>query len=205
MNCWRPDITTIELCTVGVVVVVGIPKCCLYWGGRWLNWVLRWCLSGGHGLVRLFIWIMVGTVKQHPLVVSSYSVFTDWGASARPFTLSLSAVLRNCGSWSWATFTSPAYINSRMAVRCWNGTSFKMMMGCLAGFSSNRALKYGLQADKIILWALQLCPSQARVTSVKDFSSLRCLNEATMLVWKSFHLRQNCCWSSTILVNFGWV
>ena len=35
-------------------------------------------------------------------------------------TLSLSAVLRNCGSWSWATFTSPAYMNSRMAVRCCN-------------------------------------------------------------------------------------
>lgn len=27
-----------------------------------------------------------------------YSAFTDWGASARPFTLSLSAVFRNWGS-----------------------------------------------------------------------------------------------------------
>ena len=39
---------------------------------------------------------------------------TSWKA-----TLSLSAVLRNWGSWSWATLTSPAYMNSRMAVRCW--------------------------------------------------------------------------------------
>ena len=60
------------------------------------------------------------------------------GASARPLTLSLSAVLRKAGSWSWATLTSPAYMNSRMAVRCWMGTSFRMMMGCLAGFSSSR-------------------------------------------------------------------
>ena len=42
---------------------------------------------------------------------------------------------------TWATLTSPAYMNSRMAVRCWKGTSFRMMMGCLAGFSSSRALK----------------------------------------------------------------
>jgi hypothetical protein len=30
-------------------------------------------------------------------------------------------------------------MNSRMAVRCRNGTSFRIMMGCLAGFSSSRA------------------------------------------------------------------
>ena len=72
-------------------------------------------------------------------------------------------------------------------------------MGCLAGFSSRRALKYGEQADRIILWALVLCPSQARVTSQNDFSSLRCLKEATMLVWKSFQRRQNCCWSSMVI------
>ena len=61
--------------------------------------------------------------------------------------------------------------------------------------SSILTLKYGEQADKTILWALQVWPSQANVTSVKDFSSLKCLNEETMLVWKSFHRRQNCCWS----------
>jgi len=106
---------------------------------------------------------------------------------------------------TWATLTSPAYMNSRIAVRCWNGTSLRMMMGCLAGFSSNRALKYGEQAERIILWALQLWPSQARVTSQNDFSSLRCLNDATMLVWKSFHLRQNCCWSSIFLDCFSFL
>ena len=147
----------------------------------------------------------------------NYSCLMVWGASARPLTLSLSAVFKNAGSWSWATLTSPAYMNSRMAVKCWNGTSFKIMIGCLAGFSSNKAwnivqncdtefrgvilitvnltLKYGEQADKTILWALQVWPSQANVTSVKDFSSLKCLKEETMLVWKSFHRRQNCCWS----------
>ena len=31
------------------------------------------------------------------------------------------------------------------------------------------------------------------VTSQKLFSSLRCLKDATMLVWKSFQRRQNCC------------
>ena len=39
--------------------------------------------------------------------------------------------------------------------------------------------------------------SVAMVTSQKLFSSLRCLKEATMLVWKSFQRRQNC-WSSVI-------
>ena len=49
-----------------------------------------------------------------------------------------------------------------------------------------------------------LCISlQARVTSQNDFSSLRCLKEATMLVWKSFHLKQNCCWSSIFLASFA--
>merc|ERR1719319_2084897 len=61
----------------------------------------------------------------------------------------------------------------------------------------------GEQADRIILCALVLWPSQAIVTSVKDFSSLRCLNEATMLVWKSFQRRQNCCWSS--MAAGGWL
>ena len=36
------------------------------------------------------------------------------------------------------------------------------------------------------------------VTSQKLFSSLRCLKEATMFVWKSFQRRQNC-WSSVML------
>jgi hypothetical protein len=29
---------------------------------------------------------------------------------------------------------------------------------------------------------------------------LRCLKLATIFVWKSFHLRQNCCWSSILIV-----
>ena len=133
---------------------------------------------------------------------TSHSSFTFWGASARPFTFRRSAVFRNCGSWScnmfdefwvllflvfeptWATFTSPAYMNSKIAVKCWNGTSLRMMIGCLAGFSSRRDLKYGLHAERIILCALQLWPSEAIVTSVKDFSSLRCLKEATYGIFR---------------------
>lgn len=64
--------------------------------------------------------------------------------------------------------------------------------------TSNKDLKYGLHADKTILWALQVCPSQASVTSVKLFSSRKCLNEVTMFDWKSFHLRKNCCCSPAI-------
>lgn len=63
-----------------------------------------------------------------------------------------------------------------------------------AFLTSSKDLKYGLQADRTILWALQVCPSQASVTSVKLFSSRRCRNDVTMLLWKSFHLRKNCCW-----------
>lgn len=50
-------------------------------------------------------------------------------------------------------------------------------------FTSNKALKYGLQADNTILCALHVCPSHASVTSVKLFSFLRCLNDDTMLLW----------------------
>ena len=71
--------------------------------------------------------------------IYSYSCLMVWGASANPLTLSLSAVFKNAGNWSWATLTSPAYMNSRIAVKCWKGTSFRMIIGCLAGFSSRRA------------------------------------------------------------------
>ena len=68
------------------------------------------------------------------------ATFSFLGFLFKSLTLRRSAVLRNCGSWSWATLTSPAYMNSRMAVRCWKGTSFRIMMGCLAEFSSSRAI-----------------------------------------------------------------
>jgi len=119
------------------------------------------------------------------------------GVSARPLTLSRSAVLRKAGSCSWETFTSPAYINSKMACRWVYETSFRIIIGCLDGFSSNRDLKYGLHADRTILCALHVWPSHANVTSVKLFSSLKCLNEVTIFVWKSFHFKKNC-WSAII-------
>lgn len=57
------------------------------------------------------------------------------GVSAKPLTLSRSAVFKNAGNCSCDTFTSPAYINSRIACRCEYETSFSMMIGCLDGFS----------------------------------------------------------------------
>ena len=150
----------------------------------------------------------------------------DW-VSANPLTFNLSAVFKNDGSCSWETLTSPAYLwkesnelsvaglsrtdymNSKIACKWLNETSLRMMMGCLLGFSSRRVLKYGLQADRTILWALHVWPSQASVTwkkfvksrslhifqltSVKLFSSRKCLNDDTMLFWKSFHFKKNCC------------
>jgi hypothetical protein len=62
--------------------------------------------------------------------------------------------------------------------------------------TSSKLLKYGLHAERTILWALHVCPSQAKVTSVKLFSSRKCRNDDTMLLWKSFHFRKNCCWSA---------
>lgn len=54
-----------------------------------------------------------------------------------------------------------------------------MMIGCFEGFSSSSVLKYGLQADRTILWALHVCPSQANVTlKKKQFTVLVLLNLA---------------------------
>jgi hypothetical protein len=66
---------------------------------------------------------------------SFYSRLIAWGASASPFTLSLSAVFKKAGSCSWLTFTSPAYINSKIACKWLYATSFSIMMGCFDGFS----------------------------------------------------------------------
>ena len=52
-------------------------------------------------------------------------------------------------------------MNSRMAVRWAKGTSFRMMMGCLAGFCSSRFLKYGLQrkAAKLGQYLIKIIPA----------------------------------------------
>jgi len=113
----------------------------------------------------------------------------------RPLTFRRSAVLRKAGRLSWGTFTSPAYMNSRIDWRWLNGTSFRIIMGCLQGLFSNNDLKYGLHAERTILWALQVWPSHAKVTSVKLLSVRKCLKHVTILDWKSFQRRQNCCWS----------
>lgn len=59
----------------------------------------------------------------------AYSCLMVCGASARPLTLSLSAVLRKAGSWSWATLTSPGMKENRLlccqTLVCVNGISGK--------------------------------------------------------------------------------
>ena len=69
-------------------------------------------------MITILVIIQNSRDLQHNSFPYLHSSLTDWGASASPFTFNLSAVLRNWGSWSWATFTSPAYMNSRIAVRC---------------------------------------------------------------------------------------
>lgn len=71
------------------------------------------------------------------------------GASANPLTLSRSAVLRNAGNWSCETLTSPAYINSKIAWRWLYATSFKIIMGCLDGFSYKILLLNPLIVQKL--------------------------------------------------------
>lgn len=57
------------------------------------------------------------------------------GVSARPLTLSRSAVFRKAGNCSCETLTSPAYINSKMACRWVYETSLRIIIGCFDGFS----------------------------------------------------------------------
>jgi len=64
----------------------------------------------------------------------SVQIHFDYVPSVRPLTLSLSAVFRKAGKESWGTFTSPAYMNSKINCKWLNGTSFKMIIGCLHGF-----------------------------------------------------------------------
>ena len=62
-------------------------------------------------------------------------------------------------------------------------------------------LKYGLQADKMTLWALRNWPSALRVTSTSDSSSNRVSKTENNVDRWLFHFRQNCC-SVAILVSF---
>lgn len=82
----------------------------------------------------LFFFCLFVFVKYLHLL-QNHSRLIDDGVSANPLTLSRSAVLRNAGSCSCDTFTSPAYMNSKIACRCEYETSFKMIIGCFDGFS----------------------------------------------------------------------
>lgn len=91
---------------------------------------------------------------SHFLLISSFyyknhSRLIDDGVSAKPLTLSRSAVFRKAGNCSCDTFTSPAYMNSKIACRCEYETSFRMIIGCFDGFSYSVQMKKKRKENKI--------------------------------------------------------
>lgn len=141
--------------------------CCCCWWGCW------WCSMGSLG----------GLVWDNGPV-----------SSTRPLTFSASATLSNAANWSWATFTSPRYMYSRIAFISEYFTSFSTTTGCLQGSSVKRDWKYDEHAASTILWHLtEVPPSQARVTSVNASLRRSSSNTASRLVRWLFHLRQYCC------------
>lgn len=129
------------------------------------------------------------------------------GASASPLTLSRSAVLRNAGNWSCETFTSPAYMNSRMACKWLYATSFRIIIGCLDGFSYNiyQAVNY-LQLFNIINYYLSYCNiNNIPLTKIwnKDYRRTRPFyalykfdhRKPTSHPWNFFHLAD--VWTTT--------
>lgn len=88
--------------------------------------------------------------------------------SANPRIFNISATRSNGAICSCRTFISPLYINSTTAVNSVHLTSRIMTIGCWHGLSKNKLWKYGLHADKTILWALIELPSHASVTSTND-------------------------------------
>ena len=59
-----------------------------------------------------------------------------------PLICSISAVLRNVANSSCRTFTSPRYMNCRIATRSLWHTSFSITMGCLHGLTYNNDKTY---------------------------------------------------------------
>lgn len=93
------------------------------------------------------------------------SRFIGAGVSAKPFTLSLSAVFKKAGSCSCETLTSPAYINSRMACRWLYETSFSIIIGCFDGFSWWKKNKQQLWWHTNTLYCIYFCIPQAMIWS----------------------------------------
>lgn len=56
----------------------------------------------------------------------------------------------------------------------------------------NSSLKYGLQTDKMSLWAWTYWPPAANVTSTRSSPSSNAWNDWDKFEWKSFHRSENC-------------
>lgn len=56
----------------------------------------------------------------------------------------------------------------------------------------NNSLKYGLQTDRISLWAWTYWPPAANVTSTRSSPSNNAWKDWDRFEWKSFHLKENC-------------
>lgn len=121
------------------------------------------------------------------LGMSHFSSFT----SVKPFMRKLSATRKNAVSLSWSTLTSPRYMKSSKLLISEYGTSFRMTMGCLSGWLTKSAWKYGLHALRTILCARSNCPSTARVTSTKLSSCRSWSKTDNRFDWWLFHRRQN--------------
>lgn len=116
--------------------------CATWW---WCGpiWLIRWRLGGGGATA---FWLPPNS-EDVMLGKSHLSSFT----SVRPFILRDSATRRKAVSRSWSTLTSPRYMKSRRLRISTYGTSFRMTIGCLSGWPTNRAYKYKLSYQFIIV------------------------------------------------------
>jgi len=80
-------------------------------------------------------------------------------------------------------------MNSKMVVRWAKETS---LLGWVLIHQVLEVERTSAKNHLVSLGVLGCWPFVAMVTSQKLLSSLRCLKEATMSVWKSFQRRQNC-------------
>lgn len=90
----------------------------------------------------------------------------DDGVSAKPLTLSRSAVFKNAGNCSCDTFTSPAYINSKIACKWEYDTSFNIIIGCFDGFSWKKIVEFDwviIYWYKTVVWIVY-----SKITSNSD-------------------------------------
>lgn len=113
--------------------------------------------------------------------------------SARPRICSSWAVFRKSLSCSCPMCTSPLYMKRNRLSTSSDRTSRNITIGCSHGLAFNSFRKYGLQALKTTLCAVNDRISQAKVTSTKSSSSRKCRNDDRIELWKSFHFSEYCC------------